>query len=176
MIATSPRSSSGAGISSSRRNEATAPPPTRGESPPAPRPSAPPSWRSPRNRASKGICRGKMTFDDRAFDFIPWAKPLSDPRKARITVKQLLNHTSGICPEATGAPNDGSWEYILGHSGDAADRKAGLRSRDRLRLLHPRAGPRGAGLRDRHRQALRPVRDRGLVQAAGHRALVVPIL
>jgi CubicO group peptidase (beta-lactamase class C family) len=60
-----------------------------------------------------------MTFDDRAFDFIPWAQPLSDPRKAEITVKQLLNHTSGICPEATGAPNDGTWEYILGHSGDA---------------------------------------------------------
>ena len=60
----------------------------------------------------------KMTFEDPAFVFIPWAQPLSDPRKARITVKQLLNHTSGICPEATGAPNDGTWEYILGHSGD----------------------------------------------------------
>lgn len=60
----------------------------------------------------------RMRFDDRAFDFIPWARPLSDPRKAAITVKQLLNHTSGICPEATGAPNDGSWDYILGHSGD----------------------------------------------------------
>ena len=59
-----------------------------------------------------------MTFDDKAFDFIPWAQPLSDPRKAQITVKQLLNHTSGICPEATGAPNDGGWDYILGHSGD----------------------------------------------------------
>jgi CubicO group peptidase (beta-lactamase class C family) len=60
----------------------------------------------------------KMTFDDPAFDFIPWAEPLSDPRKARITVKQLLNHTSGICPEGTGAPNEGSWEYVLGHTGD----------------------------------------------------------
>ncbi|MGC8991725.1 MAG: serine hydrolase domain-containing protein, partial [Verrucomicrobiia bacterium] len=60
----------------------------------------------------------KMTFEDRAFDFIPWAQPLSDPRKAQITVRQLLNHTSGICPEATGAPNDGPWEYILGHTGD----------------------------------------------------------
>jgi len=59
-----------------------------------------------------------MTFDDPAFDFIPWAKPLSDTRKAKITVKQLLNHTSGICPEVIGAPNDGTWEYILGHSGD----------------------------------------------------------
>jgi len=65
-----------------------------------------------------GLTPGKMKFDDPAFRFIPWAQPLSDPRKEKITVKQLLNHTSGICPEATGAPNDGTWEYILGHSGD----------------------------------------------------------
>src|SRR5262245_60337131 len=59
-----------------------------------------------------------MKFDDLAFDFIPQAKPLSDPRKAKITVKQLLNHTAGICPEATGAKNDGTWEYVLGHTND----------------------------------------------------------
>jgi CubicO group peptidase (beta-lactamase class C family) len=70
-------------------------------------------------RSQQGKTPRKMTFDDPAFDFLPWAQPLSDPRKARITVKQLLNHTSGICPEATGAPNDGTWEYILGQTGDA---------------------------------------------------------
>lgn len=70
-------------------------------------------------QSRQGRTPRRMSFDDPAFDFIPWAQPLSDPRKARITVKQLLNHTSGICPEATGAPNDGSWEYILGHTGDA---------------------------------------------------------
>jgi CubicO group peptidase (beta-lactamase class C family) len=64
-----------------------------------------------------------MTFDDRAFDFMPWAQPLSDPRKGQITIKQLLNHTSGICPEASGAPNDGSWDYILGHTGDPRTEK-----------------------------------------------------
>ena len=69
--------------------------------------------------SQKGHTPRKMTFDDRAFDFIPWAQPLSDPRKARITVKQLLNHTSGICPEATGAPIDGKWVFILGHTDDA---------------------------------------------------------
>jgi len=69
-------------------------------------------------RSQEGLTPKKMKFDDPAFDFIPWAHPLSDPRKAKITVKQLLNHTSGLCPEATGAPNDGSWEYILGHTGD----------------------------------------------------------
>jgi CubicO group peptidase (beta-lactamase class C family) len=69
-------------------------------------------------RSQQGLTPRKMSFEDRAFDFIPWAHPLSDPRKADITIKQLLNHTSGICPEATGAPNDGSWDYILGHSGD----------------------------------------------------------
>jgi CubicO group peptidase (beta-lactamase class C family) len=73
--------------------------------------------------ASEASRRGHLprtiTFEDHAFDFLPWAQPLSDPRKAKITVKQLLNHTSGICPEALGAPNDGTWDYILGHSGDA---------------------------------------------------------
>jgi CubicO group peptidase (beta-lactamase class C family) len=69
-------------------------------------------------QSQEGLTPKKMKFDDPAFDFIPWAHPLSDPRKAKITVKQLLNHTSGLCPEATGASNDGSWEYILGHTGD----------------------------------------------------------
>lgn len=59
----------------------------------------------------------KMSFDDPAFQFIPWAHPLSDPRKSQITVKQLLNHTSGITPESTRVPNRGPWELILGHSG-----------------------------------------------------------
>lgn len=59
-----------------------------------------------------------MRFEDPAFRFIPQAQPLSDPRKATITVKQLLNHTSGITPESTGVRNTGPWEFILGHSGD----------------------------------------------------------
>lgn len=69
-------------------------------------------------QSQQGKAVRKMSFDDPAFDFIPWAQPLSDPRKRQITVKQLLNHASGICPEATGAPNDGDWEYVLGLSGD----------------------------------------------------------
>jgi CubicO group peptidase (beta-lactamase class C family) len=68
--------------------------------------------------SQQGLTPTRMSFDDPAFQFIPWAQPLSDPRKAQITVRQLLNHTSGICPEATGAPNDGTWSYVLGHSGD----------------------------------------------------------
>lgn len=66
----------------------------------------------------RGRTPRKMTFDDPAFDYIPWAHPLGDPRKARITVRQLLNHTSGLAPESTGAQNRGPWEYVLGHSGD----------------------------------------------------------
>lgn len=75
-------------------------------------------------QSRQGLTPRRMKFEDPAFDFIPWAKPLSDPRKASVTVRQLLNHTSGLCPEATGAPNDGPWDYILGHSGD--DRTAKL--------------------------------------------------
>lgn len=69
-------------------------------------------------QSQQGQLPRRMSFEDRAFDFIPQAQPLSDPRKAQITVQQLLNHTSGICPEAVGARNDGAWQYILGHSGD----------------------------------------------------------
>lgn len=65
----------------------------------------------------------RMTFDDPAFDFIPWAQPLSDPRKAQIKVKQLLNHTSGITPEGYGIANNQKWEYILGHGGDGKTAK-----------------------------------------------------
>jgi CubicO group peptidase (beta-lactamase class C family) len=68
--------------------------------------------------SQKGNTPRRMTFDDPAFDFIPWAQPLSDPRKGKIKVKQLLNHTSGITPEGYGIGNKQSWEYILGHGGD----------------------------------------------------------
>lgn len=74
-------------------------------------------------QSQQGLTPRKMKFDDPAFDFIPWAQPLSDPRKEQVTVKQLFNHTSGICPEANGSPNDGSWEYILGHTGDPRTEK-----------------------------------------------------
>ena len=69
-------------------------------------------------RSQRGLTPRRMSFDDRAFDYIPWARPLTDPRKARITVKQLLNHTSGITPEASGAANRGPWRHVLGHDGD----------------------------------------------------------
>ena len=69
-------------------------------------------------RSQQGLAPKKMTFDDLAFPFIPQAQPLSDPRKAKITVKQLLNHTSGITPEVSGAPNRGPWQHVLGHDGD----------------------------------------------------------
>lgn len=68
--------------------------------------------------SQKGHLPRRMTFDDPAFDYIPWAQPLSDPRKAQIKVKQLLNHTSGITPEGYGIANRQRWEYILGHGGD----------------------------------------------------------
>ena len=69
-------------------------------------------------QSRQGRTPRKMSFDDPAFDFIPWAKPLSDPRKEKITVRQLLNHTSGLAPESTGARNAGPWEYVFGHTGD----------------------------------------------------------
>ena len=73
--------------------------------------------------SKKGHLPRRMTFDDPAFDYIPWAQPLSDPRKVQIKVKQLLNHTSGITPEGYGIANEQKWEYILGHGGDGRTAK-----------------------------------------------------
>lgn len=69
--------------------------------------------------SQRGQTPRRMTLNDPAFQFIPWAEPLSDPRKADITIRQLFNTTSGICPESTGASNNGTWDYVLGHTGDA---------------------------------------------------------
>ncbi len=73
--------------------------------------------------SQKGNTLRKMTFDDPAFDYIPWAYPLSDPRKKDIKVKQLLNHTSGITPEGYGIRNSVNWGYALGHGGDGRTAK-----------------------------------------------------
>jgi CubicO group peptidase (beta-lactamase class C family) len=73
--------------------------------------------------SQKGNMPHRMTFEDPAFNYIPWAQPLSDPRKAQIKVKQLLNHTSGITPEGYGIANRQKWEYILGHGGDGRTAK-----------------------------------------------------
>jgi len=73
--------------------------------------------------SQKGNTPRKMTFDDPAFDYIPWAHPLSDPRKKDVKVKQLLNHTSGITPEGYGVRNSVNWGYALGHGGDGKTAK-----------------------------------------------------
>jgi CubicO group peptidase (beta-lactamase class C family) len=74
-------------------------------------------------QSRQGRTPRKMSFDDKAFAYIPWAQPLSDPRKEQITVKQLLNHTSGITPESTGVPNRGPWQMILGHAGEERNQR-----------------------------------------------------
>jgi CubicO group peptidase (beta-lactamase class C family) len=74
-------------------------------------------------QSGQGLTPKKMSFDDTAFDFIPWSQPLSDLRKGQITVKQLFNHTSGITPESTSVPNRGPWQLILGHAGDERNQR-----------------------------------------------------
>jgi len=73
--------------------------------------------------SQQGNTPHRMRFEDPAFAFIPWAQPLSDPRKTQIKVQQLLNHTSGITPEGYGIANVQKWDYILGHGGDGRTAK-----------------------------------------------------
>ena len=88
-----------------------------------------------------------MTFDDRAFNSSRGPQPLSDPRKAKITVKQLFNHTSGIRPEATGARQRGH-VAIRARSQPVtnAPRKLAFDAGHRLRLLDARVPSCGARL------------------------------
>jgi CubicO group peptidase (beta-lactamase class C family) len=56
-----------------------------------------------------------LTLDTKVCnaDWIPESHPLSDPRKAEITVRNLLNMASGIGPEAM--PKEKPFETALGH-------------------------------------------------------------
>jgi D-alanyl-D-alanine carboxypeptidase len=40
--------------------------------------------------------QGKLHLDDRAQQYLPWLTSLHDERTARITLRQLLTHTSGL--------------------------------------------------------------------------------
>lgn len=61
-----------------------------------------------------------IELDSFAYDYIPDGFPLSDPRKARITVRQLLSMTSGIPGEDAGLYGnrtpigEGLFEHALG--------------------------------------------------------------
>ncbi len=61
-----------------------------------------------------------VTLDTRAYQLLPAVTPLSDPRKAGITLRHLLSMTSGIAGEARGiegmptATDSGIYEFALG--------------------------------------------------------------
>ncbi|MBS1886525.1 MAG: serine hydrolase [Actinobacteria bacterium] len=61
-----------------------------------------------------------VSLDTPAYDLLPAGKPLSDPRKAEITLRHLLSMSSGIAGETTGicgmptATDAGIYEYALG--------------------------------------------------------------
>ncbi|MBS1860335.1 MAG: serine hydrolase [Actinobacteria bacterium] len=61
-----------------------------------------------------------VTLDTPAYDLLPAGRPLSDPRKAEITLRHLLSMSSGIAGEAAGiggmptATDAGIYEYALG--------------------------------------------------------------
>ena len=66
----------------------------------------------------------QITLDSKAYSFIPQGYPLTDPRKAQITIRQLLTMTSGIPGESHGVvglqvtPGGGEFEIALGRQRD----------------------------------------------------------
>ena len=61
-----------------------------------------------------------LALETPVYDLIPEGHPLTDPRKAQITIGHLLQMTSGIRGESRAAygcvttPNEGPFEYALG--------------------------------------------------------------
>ena len=66
----------------------------------------------------------RIDLDSKAYPFIPEGYPLTDPRKAQITLRQLLTMTSGIPGESHGlvglqvTPGGGEFEIALGRQRD----------------------------------------------------------
>ena len=118
----------------------------------------------------------KMTFDDKALRLYPMGPP------AQRSAQGGHHHQTTAQPHLRDLPrgNGRAQRRRLGlHPGPLRrppHRAPGFRSRHALRLLDPGAGPRRPGVRNHDRQALRPVRHRRLVQAAGHRTLVFSAL
>ena len=72
----------------------------------------------------------QIDLDSKAYDFIPEGYPLTDPRKAQITIRQLLTMTSGIPGESHGlvglqvTPGGGEFEIALGRQRDRLEASA----------------------------------------------------
>ena len=66
------------------------------------------------------VCRDRLTLEAKVYDFIPDGHPLTDERKAEITVGQVLSMTAGFAGEDHGAfgattrLGDGLFEYVVG--------------------------------------------------------------
>lgn len=61
--------------------------------------------------------QGKVTFDDPVQTYLPDFNPTDDPRRAQVTVRMLLTHTSGIAGDLS---LDGPWGL------DKADKAEGI--------------------------------------------------
>ncbi len=76
----------------------------------------------------------QIAIDTPAYQFLPEAMPLSDPRKDQITIGQLLSMTSGIKGEDHGmygvptGPGVGPYEHAFGHQDSRLGRSAGVLS------------------------------------------------
>jgi CubicO group peptidase (beta-lactamase class C family) len=66
------------------------------------------------------VCSDRLTLEAKIYDFIPDGYPLTDKRKAEITVGQVLSMTAGFAGEDHGAfgaatrLGDGLFEYVIG--------------------------------------------------------------
>jgi CubicO group peptidase (beta-lactamase class C family) len=86
--------------------------------------------------ACGGLASGAVGLDTPAYDLIPEGMPLTDPRKADITLDQLLTMTAGFIGEGDGVLGTttrtgvGMFEFALGRAENALGRSAAMLIRD----------------------------------------------
>ena len=79
---------------------------------------------------------GRLALEDRAYERIPEGAPLTDPRKADITLDQLLTMSSGFAGELEGIQGaatrtgEGMFEYALGRTESRLGRSVARLARD----------------------------------------------
>ena len=98
--------------------------------------------------------KGMVAIDDPVQKYLPDFNPANDPRRAQVTVRMLLTHTSGIAGDLS---LDGPWGLDRGRQGrrhsPCARRAGGVRSRRGVPLLRHQLHSAWRDDREDHRRA-----------------------
>ncbi len=100
----------------------------------------------------KLVDQGKLELDAPVQTYLPWFKVADAQVSKQITIRNLLNHTSGLTEK--GDPNSSAYTAVWMNRPPAAIRQANLPAGDTLRVLQPELSAAWTGYRTGQRQTL----------------------